>query len=337
MGETGRGKVVFVHHSVGGHWLAHDGGGLVSAMNRSGFYVNDITYGWQPGWLTDSRWKRLRSRIRERLLATHRGPVRIGDRTDIGYLPGWFLGPEADRIMSAVYRESAETDRFGDHSNLTSASPVQDPGAHLENGVVMMKPCYPNSLYRGDGNDPASSREPPSRGFSAGSEAHTVANCKRIYNDILVFMRTQTDKFFVLVTAPPRLSLPEGGAIARAFSNWLALEWLSENDYDGQNVMVFDLFNVLTSGLSPDHNDLGAEGGNHHRIWQGREQHQVRVDNHTLAYPRGEGDNHPSPAGLRKATEEFMAVFESRLGMWSQGRTPPDRKPLRRCSLNTAR
>ena len=41
-------KLLFIHHSVGGNWLAHDNGGLVSELNKNKYYVNDITYGWNP-------------------------------------------------------------------------------------------------------------------------------------------------------------------------------------------------------------------------------------------------------------------------------------------------
>ena len=44
-------KLVFIHHSVGGHWLAHDNGGLVSELNKNNYYVNDVTYGWEPASL----------------------------------------------------------------------------------------------------------------------------------------------------------------------------------------------------------------------------------------------------------------------------------------------
>ena len=77
-------KIVFIHHSVGGQWLAHDGGGLVSALNKRGFYVNDITYGWQPRWVDDSIVKKMRNKIFGWFKYSPGGAFKIGDRTDIG-------------------------------------------------------------------------------------------------------------------------------------------------------------------------------------------------------------------------------------------------------------
>jgi len=80
--------------------------------------------------------------------------------------------------------------------------------------------------------------------------------------------------------------------------------------------MVFDLFNVLTSSADAQQNDLGAAGGNHHRLRNDIEQHQVENGNSLLVYPRKPGDNHPSPAGLQKATQEFIELFRYRYRLW---------------------
>ncbi len=313
-GQGGGGvtKLVFIHHSVGGHWLAHDYGGLVSELNRNGFYVNDIAYGWQPA--QSATWT---GRLLGLFGASPTGASQIGDRTDIGNFPDWFIGPDASMIMAAVYRENSETAAFGEHGNAVSAAPLANPGLEIENTVVMIKPCYPNSLYRGGGADEPNAIADPPRNFTAGSEQHTVANSKRIYNDILNYFASRPDKFFVLVTAPPRVELPDNGRVARAFSNWLVHDWLQENEYPGNNVMVFDLFNVLTSGENWQNNDLGASTGNHHRLLDGVAQHQVRDDGNVLIYPRDGNNNHPSPAGLQKATGEFVELFRFNYGRWA--------------------
>jgi hypothetical protein len=85
-------------------------------------------------------------------------------------------------------------------------------------------------------------------------------------------------------------------------------------------VMVFDLYNVLTSGPAWDVNDLNDTEGNHHRLWDGVEQHVVGRASNLLAYPRGGKDNHPSPAGLRKATGELVPLFEHRYRAWKAER-----------------
>lgn len=313
-------KLVFIHHSVGGHWLAHDNGGLVSELNKNNYYVNDVTYGWEPASLTDTLTKKIKRKVLEKLGKANEGAYGVGNRTDIGQMPEWFLGPDSDRIMASVYGENRETDNYGDHSNSSSASPLPNPDLAAENQVVMFKSCYPNTLLKGNASDPASQVKNPVRNFKAGSEEHTVANAKRIFNDQLAYFGKHPDKFFVIVTPPPRIELPEDGQIARGFSNWLVHDWLKENNYPLNNVMVFDLFNILTSGHGSKQSDAGEEQGNHHRIWNGGVQHVVQTDNHLLVYPRKEGDNHPSPAGLQKATQEFVPLLNYYYSSWQVNR-----------------
>lgn len=309
-------KAVFIHHSVGGRWLAHDHGGLTSELNRHNIYVNDITYGWEPPELTSNLWKKIVRKIISLFRLDQKGIYGIGNRTDIGHWYEWFCGKYRDRIMEAVYKENKETTVFGRHENGTSKFPLANPGLDVENEVIIIKPCYPNSLYRGKGDDPATTGSNPPRNFSADSGDHTVANSKRIFIDILEYFKKRPDKFFVIVTAPPRTELPDKGKIARAFNNWVVHNWLKENNYSGKNVMVFDLFNVLTSGRDQTRNDLDQSWGNHHRIWNGEEQHVVQVDNHLLFYPRGGTDNHPSAVGMNKASAEFVPLLVKRYKQW---------------------
>ena len=83
-------------------------------------------------------------------------------------------------------------------------------------------------------------------------------------------------------------------------------DWL--DGYAHKNVFVFDYYNVLTSnGGSADKNDLNQSGGNHHRWWNGRVQHSKTGSSNFLAYPTG--DSHPSAAGDKKATDEFVPLL----------------------------
>ena len=314
-------KLLFIHHSVGGHWLAHDYGGLVSELNKKNIYVNDITYEWEPPELNTMPKKTIRflGKVKHKLLNsenTESGAYGIGNRTDIGQMYDWFLGPDSELIMGAVYRENLETTTFGDHSNSSSAIPLANPDPLAENQIIMFKSCYPNTLLKGNPDDPPTQGDHPPLNFSAGSDEHTVANAKRIFNDLLIYFGNHPDKFFVIVTPPPRLQLPENGKIARGFCNWLVSDWLKENNYKTRNVMVFDLFNVLTSGVNTTKNDAGEEQGNHHRLWKGKVQHVVQSDNNLLVYPRAADDNHPAPAGLRKASEEFVPLLNHYYSLW---------------------
>jgi hypothetical protein len=95
-------------------------------------------------------------------------------------------------------------------------------------------------------------------------------------------------------------------AANRAFNNWLVNDWL--DGYPLKNVFVFDFYNVLTSnGGSANISDLGRPGGNHHRWWNGAVQHKTDDGSNVLQYPTG--DDHPSAAGNRKATAEFLPLL----------------------------
>ena len=266
--------------------------------------------------LTDTLTKKIKRKTLGKLGKGNQGAYDIGNRTDIGQMPDWFLGSDSDLIMTSIYGENLETDNFGEHSNSSSKNPLQNPDSAAENQVVMFKSCYPNTLLKGNPDDPASQIKNPALNFTAGSEEHTVANAKRIFNDLLTYFGKHPDKFFVIVTPPPRLELPENGTIARGFSNWLVHDWIKENNYPRNNVMVFDLFNVLTSGHGSRQDDAGEEQGNHHRIWNGEMQHIVQDSNNLLVYPRAPGNNHPSPAGLQKATQELVPLLNYYYSSW---------------------
>ncbi len=205
-------KLVFVHHSTGGNWLADPNedqpyGGLGRALMANNYYVSATNYGW--------------------------GPEGIGDRTDIVNWPEWFLGPERDAITRALYAESSQNaGDFGGWSRLP-----QDPGG--ENAIVMFKSCFPNSDLEGRPSDPPLA-EP-------NDYDYTVANAKAVYNALLGYFETRPDKLFVVVTAPPLVKGETSrgrAANARAFNTWLVHEWL--HDYPLANVAVFDYYNVLT-------------------------------------------------------------------------------------------
>ena len=309
-------KLIFIHHSVGGNWLAHNHGGLVSELNKNNYYVNDVTYGWEPSILTDNLVKKIKRKVLGKFGRANQGAYGIGNRTDIGQMADWFIGPDSDLIMDSIYSENRETDTSGDHSNSKSLNLIPNSDEKSENQIVMFKSCFPNTLLRGNPNDSAAQLTKPVRNFIAGSDDHTVANAKRIFNDILIYFSNHPDKFFVIITPPPQTKLPEGGKIARGFCNWLVHDWLKENEYQYKNVMVFDLFNVLTTGHSSSRNDSGQEDGNHHRIWNGKEQHIVHNENNLLVYPTKDGDDHPSPAGLQKATQEFVPLLNHYVELW---------------------
>ncbi len=274
-------KLIFIHHSTGGNWLADEiagqsSGGLGQALMENNYFVNATNYGW--------------------------GPYSIGDRTDIPDWPEWFTGPNRDEIMSAVYTETGQNiGGFGDWSRLTT-----DPGG--ENEIVMFKSCFPNSDLYGNPDDPP--RDEP-------NDQYTVANAKAVYNEILTYFATRQDKLFVVITAPPLMesaTAPGRAANARAFNTWLLNDWL--DGYAHDNVAVFDYYNVLTSNGGDAHtNDYAARPTGNHHYWNSSEiTHTQTVANNFLAYPSG--DSHPTSAGHRKATAEFVPLLNVFYNRW---------------------
>jgi hypothetical protein len=217
------------------------------------------------------------------------GPDAIGDRTDIPNWTEWFASADTPTYMNALFNEN------GQHSSYTRTLP--DPGG--ENQIVMFKSCFPNSALEGNPNDPPGEYEELS-----------VGGAKYVYNTILEYFASRPDKLFVVITAPP-LSDPTYAANARAFNQWLVNDWLRENNYTLHNVAVFDFYNVLTSPQA------------HHRFHNGAVEHVIGNSN-TLHYPSG--DDHPSEAGSRKATEEFVTLLNVFYHRW-QADAPPQSAP----------
>lgn len=274
-------RLIFIHHSTGENWLADDNGGLGVGLRDNNYFVSDTNYSW--------------------------GPDGIGDTTDIGHWWTWFRSPHSANYMRAVF---AEAEQHAEYSRLP-----KNPGG--ENQIIMIKSCFPNSQMLGKPNDAPTTGNNPLRGQEAGDQL-TVANAKGIYNDLLQYFATRQDKLFVVITAPP-LSQNEttanNAANARAFNTWLARDWLK--NYPNKNVFVFDFYNVLTSsGGNTNKNDAGQESGNHHRIWKGALQYVQSVNSNFSAYPSARDDSHPTAAGGKKATAEYVPLLNVVVHCW---------------------
>lgn len=310
-------KLIFIHHSTGGNWLADPNaeqayGGLGRALMENNYFVSATNYGW--------------------------GPDQIGSNTDIGYWWDWFRGDNASTYMTALYAESGQNfcnptadppyECFGIWPRL----PVTPTG---ENEIVMFKGCFPNAHLGGNPTDLPNTGANPLRGQSAWvwddglgrsvpNPNHTVANAKGIYNDLLVYFAAHQEKLFVVISGPPLLADDMGfptdashAANYRAFNEWLVNDWLDM--YPHNNVAVFDYYNVLTSnGGNPDTNDVGQETGNHHRWWNGAVQHVSPVENDLAAYAVSM-DSHPTIAGHQKAAAEFVQVLNVFYNRWKGG------------------
>lgn len=276
-------KLIFIHHSCGENWLSDSEGRLGIALRDNNYFVSDTNYGW--------------------------GPHSIGDNTDIGHWWLWFRGSNSSTYQNALYNESNRSWSF--YSRLPN-----NPGG--ENKIIMFKSCYPNSYIGGNPNDSPTSGNNPLRGEDCSSSHHTVANAKGIYNDLLTYFSNRQDKLFIVITAPPQVANETDSthaANARALNNWLVKQWLKNYPY--KNVAVFDFYNVLTSnGGDPYSNDLDWTTGNHHRWWNGTIQHIQTNKNNMAAYASGDWDSHPTAAGNRKATAEFIKLLNIYYHCW---------------------
>jgi hypothetical protein len=285
---AGAAKLIFIHHSTGENWLANDNGGLGLALRDNNYFVSDTNYGWGPESVEEPG-------------------SAIGDHTDIGHWWSWFRGPSSTTYLSALYHE------YGQNSSYTR---LEDPDETRENEIVVFKSCFPNSRLSGSPADPPTAGANPLRGEDSSSPEMTVPNAKGIYSDILEYFAAHQEKLFVVVTAPPLAAAEttlEESANARAFNDWLVNDWL--DGYGHDNVAVFDFYNVLTSnGGSATLNDLGKETGNHHRWWNRAVQHVHPVARDVSAYPTG--DSHPSAAGGKKATGEFVILLNYYYNTW---------------------
>jgi hypothetical protein len=286
-------KLVFIHHSTGGYWLADKVGGLGKALMENNYYVSATNYGW--------------------------GPDSIGDRTDIIHWPEWFTGANRDKYMDALFTENGQNfGDFGKWSRLRS-----DPGG--ENQIIVFKSCYPNSDLWGSPDDPAASSINTDFTVSNAKAIYTDL--------LSYFSAHQEKLFIVITAPPlgegdytaGDQTAAQRASNARAFNNWLMSDWLANYPY--KNVAVFDYYNVLTSNASDQRtdltntnkepNDATSQDGNHHRWWDGAVQHMQSVDNNFSAYPNASpGDSHPTAAGQQKATEEFAPLLNIFYNRW---------------------
>jgi hypothetical protein len=262
-------RVLFLHHSTGNRWLARNGrheardevllsspngGDLRDRMESAGFEVHQATYG-----------------------------SRLGERTDVFDWPVKFR-LHMDELLRCDHQDRAYEDARRNH-------------------VVVFKSCFPNNLFMGPGRPPGSAEGP----------ILDVANAQAAYRALLPEFARTPHVLFVAVTAPPlacvrearwralakrllgRADLTASGAHARVFNRWLADRergWLAE--YREENVVVFDLYDVLTGNGASDF-ALFPTG------------------------PRGE-DSHPSAAGLSRATARFVPFLVRAVGQWRQSR-----------------
>jgi hypothetical protein len=284
-------KLIFVHASIGEAWLS-PWGFLGSSYDNNGYSLMENNY-----FVSDYN--------------IHNHPE----------LPGHDYC-----AWEVVFGDPGWVDVFLNHNALEgNYDRIADPGG--QNNIVMIKPCGTQYPIYGNPDDPPGGECP-----EAGT-GWTVGQVKQAMLNTLESLRQYPDTFFVLVAAPAICIPGENGcggdydpiyhgANARAVASWMVNDLL--DDYDVGNVMVFDLYGVLTSNQEGEgdtcptdymDSDAGLETGNHHRIWDGQVQHQVAYDQDFSAYCT----NHPKLGGLRKATREFVPLLNAYYNAWVAG------------------
>ena len=284
-------RLVFIHRDTGRQWLNPDNisspwGDLGAELGLNNYYVSDVSTSWSEAPFNPT----------------------IGSTTDIGHWYTWFLDPtiqgngfaRRDNIVTALWPTNAKESTF-----TRIAPPV--PLGDNEIVVFMSEPGNSALDLFGDTGPPN-----PLYGNQASDPAHIVPNCQEIYNRLLEYFKTRAQtQLFVDVTAPPlhpnNTNFTQGDA-ARILNDWLIDDWLRLGDWEGRNVAVFDLFNVLTD---EDH---------HHRVFQGQVQHEYsprttqNPDANYSAY--SDTGNQVSRDGLQKATSEFLPLLNLYYNRW---------------------
>jgi hypothetical protein len=234
-------RLLFIHHSVGGQWLA-DRGERQDIIPDSSLHIKHPNGGG------------LRSLLIENNYQVHEASYKsdIGEKTDIN---DWNA-------------------KFRDKMDAMLKCDMQDTPynvASIRNNIVMFKSCFPNNDIISEGKEPG----------DPDSAERTTANVKSAYRKILNYFGTHPNTLFVCVTAPPLAknipsrtkevlknligsedSVKAIGERARRLNNWLKdteKGWLS--GYGGKNVVVFDYYDVLTRHGESDYLMYPTENG----------------------------------------------------------------------------
>jgi len=251
-------QFLFIHHSCGGLLLA-DPGTQVGGERDSGARCIYVSHPNGGG---------LRSALEMAGYAVNETSYgsQIGEDTDIWHWHQKFTN-QMDDILVAKRQDEKHPEG-------------------VTNQIVAFKSCYPNNRFIGMG---AEIGDPDSSDL-------TVSNAQAAYQSLLPLFRDHPEVLFIAFTAPPlaeekpvgfkaklkRLfkGAPKHPDLARLFNTWLVDReqgWLA--DYNLQNVVVFDYYDILTK-----HGQTN---------WS--------------AYPTRDGrDSHPSSEGNQLTTAEFL-------------------------------
>ncbi len=213
--------LVFLHHSVGEHWLADpegvagnahgNGGGLRRALESNGYRVRDATYG-----------------------------SRLGEKTDLFDWQPKF----ADHLEEVLH--------------IAHQDNVLPEGERSQ--IVLFKSCYPNSYFKAQGSEPGNPNGPELTVANAKASFRALLQVfARAPETLFVFVTTppvaggtpreRLGKVLVkrLLGRPLAAErLIQQTRLAREFRDWIIAPdgWLAS--YALKNVVVFDYYDVLT-------------------------------------------------------------------------------------------
>jgi hypothetical protein len=100
-------KLIFIHHSSGGNWLADGNGNLGPELNNNNYYLSESDYGWDA-----------------------EPDDNLGDHTDTPDWPSWFNDDKMPYVYNSDYHSAYDNN-------------IPNPGG--QNEIIMFKSCFPLS------------------------------------------------------------------------------------------------------------------------------------------------------------------------------------------------
>jgi len=307
-------------------------GNLLSTLNQNNYYVSDFDLS-TVSFDTNQE--------------VGRPFGYLASYNDIGYFYTIFRGVKAQSAyLPSLYNTQGLKDSDG-LNQIQQASGITRPSG--ENTIILLKNHHWSTWFHGNISDaPTPINSNSMRGRTRDSETadypevFNIANAKSLYLDLLNYFKDRQDKLFVIITNPPinanaTVTSRTSDALRnhrelvlknnRDFNSWLVNDWLDNYPYN--NVVVFDIFNILT------HID------NHHRINSQTGQVEYITANTSWNYLAPEyttgptdTDSHPATAGYLKATAEFVPYLNEMYRRWKTNEPPPPQvNPTPSCTI----
>jgi len=276
-------RLVFIHHSTGGYWLANtaetNGGGLGNRLRLNNFEVYDVGYNAENRSFAPS------------------GHTTISDSTDIAHWYRWFVdGTARTAINATIDVTNNRTDSYGSYDTLVG-------NTSAENLIILFKSCYPNS----DIYDSNSYTYNDMLMDDAGSQSYTLPNIRQLYRNMLSYFMSRPEKMYVVIVQPPRTlaNTTEGRAAnARLLADWLYYDWLADSSWEHKNVYVFDYYNEFTASV------------NRSQYLDSTAYHFRDSLCNLQIYPTA--DEHPSTTGQQKAAANFVPLLKGWYNRYSE-------------------